>query len=172
MGIWGHWHLKWLVLNSTTITAQFTVLYCDALITPNWKCIFCKWISLPQWLSWWAHPTCIIALEMVITYTLTFTFGHTWDAWAHHQKLVVYSHGPALVFSRWGGRAVRQPMYIITKKLSKLRCRCEQLDIRPWWCPQLFHIRKSTESWCDQGMSWPLSKWLTSAGQPLQFLLW
>jgi hypothetical protein len=36
--------------------------------------------------------------------------------------------------------------------LSKPRFWCEQLGMQPWWHPQLFHIQKLTESWCDWSM--------------------
>ena len=42
--------------------------------------------------------------------------------------------------------------------LSKPRCWCEQLGIRLGWHPQLFHVRKLTENWCDQDMSLSLNK--------------
>ena len=88
--------------------------------------------------------------KMVITYTLMCTFGHmgptTKNLWPNFD-------GPYMFLASGEIGQPGEQLHNAKKLLKKPRCWCEQLGIRMWWHPQLFHIRKLTESWCDRGRS-------------------
>ena len=110
------------------------------------------------------RPTCITSPEMVITCTMTFTFESAVDECGPPSKTRGLSTWPNFVAPQLFLVAgeVGQPgeqMHITPKMLNKPRCCCEQLGIWPCWHPQLFHVRKLTESWCDWGiMQYVISK--------------
>ena len=103
------------------------------------------------------RPTYRMALEKVITCTLTFIFRCASDLRGPHQKYVACPHGLIYLPRNYfliviEVRHVGEQLYILTKMLSKPRCWCEQLGIWPWWYPQLIHIWKQTENQCNLGI--------------------
>ena len=97
-------------------------------------------------------PTYMTTLEMVITCTVTFMLECALDVWDPPVKNSWSNHMSQFCYLFLAAREVGEPckqLCITPKMLSKPRCWCEQLGIQPWWHPQLYHIRKLTESWCQ-----------------------